>query len=152
MNVKQPPFPDVFNGFNVCWGVGNQIVGPQLLASIPIYSLYKEGTRKRKKAEKEYWEARKKEYNEAKELYDKNLFVGTIFYGSFKDHIAKITKINIEKGWICWKASDAWEAKIKKDNKKYKTQLKPPKPGKISLSSFLSMLKSNQITIVTKSK
>lgn len=146
---KQPDFPEVFNGFNVCWGQGNKVIGPQLLGSIPMYTLYEEGSIKRKKAEKEYWKVKEKEYNEAKDIYDKNIFVGTIFYGSFKDRTAKITKINTEKGYICWKASDEWEKKIAIENKRHKTQLKPPKPDKISLFGFISMIKSNQITIVS---
>ena len=146
----QPKFPPLFTGATPVWGQGNNLCSLQLLASIPIFTLYPEGSRKRKKSEKEYWEQKDKEYNAMKQVYDKNCFVGTIWKGNTSAS-AKITKIVIteEKAYVCYKASDEHIAEVAKQSKKEKIELKPVKSGKFGLNGFLSAISNGTIQIVS---
>lgn len=157
MQMKQPDFPETFNGFSICWGMGNHLVGLQLLASIPAYAFYKEGDPERERLQLIYWESKQKEYDEAKKLYEDNVFVGTTFRGG-TDVECRITKIHIdsEKAYVCYKASHEYQAKIDEENKKpplFEGQPKKwVKPDKFGLSSFLSAIKNGSIKIIKVNK
>ena len=108
------------------------LVTPNLIASIPMYSFEQEGSRKRKKMEKEWLEEKLKRYNKIKKVYDENIFVGAVFCGVNKCMIkkpindeqfkrsCKITKIVINDkegiGYVCYKASDESIELINKEN------------------------------------
>lgn len=145
----QPDFPPLFPGAQSIWGQGNSLCTLPLIASIPTFTLYPKESRKRKKAEDEYWKQKDIEYNSIKQVYLKNCFVGTIFSGN-SEGSAKITKIFIsdEKAYVCYKASDKHIADVEKKNKKEKTEMKPIKSGKFGLRSFLSAIKNGTIRIV----
>lgn len=140
--VIQPPFPDVFNGYSICWGQGNNLVSPRLLASIPLFSIEKDPVRK-VELEKLYWEEKDREYNSAKDVYLANVFIGTVWYGSFPEISARITKIVTqgEKHYVCFKASDEQLEYCKK------TGYKPTSPSKYPLSAFLSAINNGSIKV-----
>lgn len=146
---NQPNFPPLFKGAKPVWGVGNNICSLQLLASIPVFTLYKEGSRERKQKEKSYWEQKNKEYNEIKKVYEQNCFVGTTFCGNTAAS-ARITKIVIseQKAYVCYKATDEHIAEIAKQSKKEKIELKPIRSGKFELNSFLSAIQNKTIRII----
>jgi len=140
----QPPFPLTFNGWTYPFPVGGNNLGAlQLLATIPMYTLYEGEKREQKK--KEYEEERNKEYLEAKDFYEKNVYVGMLWYGSRKEISAKITKINTEQGYVCYAASDAQKQYIKEEIERFGMMLKPTKSGKMSLTNFISALKQGTI-------
>jgi len=145
----QPNFPPLFTGAKPVWGIGNNICSLQLLASIPVFTLYKEGSRERKQKEKSYWEQKDKEYNEIKKVYEQNCFVGTTFCDNTAAS-ARITKIVIteEKAYVCYKATDEHIAERAKQSKKEKRELKPIKSGKFGLNSFLSAIQNKTIRII----
>ncbi len=149
----QPTFPPLFTGLKPVWGQGNNLCLLNLLASIPLFTLEKEGSRKRKKMEKAYWEGKDKEYKELKKIYKSNCRVGTVWAGNTSAS-AKITKIviNEDKAYICFKASDQHIQDIEEQNKKTKYQLKPIKSGKYRLDSFLSAIKNKTIRIISAPK
>jgi len=103
------------------------------MATIPMYSFAKEGSRKRKQMEKAYNEQRLIKYNEVKKLYDENIFLGIVFCslnGAKRMHTplnndelkrsCKITKIFIDDkegvGYVCYKASDESIELVNKEN------------------------------------
>lgn len=145
----QPAFPPLFNGAKPVWGVGNNLCSLQLLASIPIFTFYEEGSKKRQKAEKLYWEEKDRQYNEMKKTYLQKCFVGTIFSGNTSAS-ARITKIVFtdQKAYICYKASHEHVADIERKNKKEKANLNPIKSGTFGISSFLSAIQNKTIKIL----
>lgn len=149
--MKQPPFPELFVGTPV-WGQGNSLIFPNLLASIPTYTLHEKGSPTRKKLEKLYWEKRNSEYEALKSIYEKNVKVGTVWCGNTSAS-AKITKIFIseEKAYICYKASAQHLKDVEKENKNRseKDKLKPIKSGKFDLSAFVSAIQNGTIRILS---
>ena len=103
------------------------------MMTIPVYTMKKEGSRKRKKMEKEYLDEKLKKYNEIKNIYDENVFLGAVFCGvngvkrmhkpidenEFK-RSCKITKIFIDDkngiGYVCYKASDESIQLVNREN------------------------------------
>lgn len=99
----------------------------------------------------EYEDAKNKEYLEAKRFYEENVFVGMTFYGSRKEVSAKVTKINTQKGYVCYGSSDELRKYVKEQNKVYPGQYnekQPLKPGKYALSVFISAIKQGTIKIL----
>jgi hypothetical protein len=158
-----PKFPEFFPVHRrpVWGGPDNKLISLGLIASIPTYTLYKEGSRKRKQLEKLYWEEREKDYNALKKIYDQNVYIGTVFTGDNKANnyntyevSCKITKIYIdsEKAYVCYKASDQHVSDVEKENKKRirrkETPLKPIKPGKFGLIDFLNAIENKTIFII----
>lgn len=133
------------------------------MMTIPMYTMYKEGSRKRKQMEKKYNEERLQKYNEVKKIYDKNVFIGAVFCSlngikrmhtpidnSEHKRSCKITKIVIDDkkgiGYVCYKASDEHIKWVNEQNKinKRDIPMKPIASGKFGLITFLSALhKSN---------
>lgn len=131
------------------------------IMTIPMYTMYKEGSRKRKQMEKKYRDECLKKYNEVKKLYNENVFVGAVFCAAKNGTISngniscKITKIFIDDkegvGYVCYKASDEHIEFVNKENKKRKNHdvdLKPVASGKFGLITFISALhKSNTFNL-----
>ena len=148
----QPPFPLVWNGWDYPFPVGGNDLGAlQCIATIPMYTCY-EGE-KREQMKKEYEEGKRKGYLEAKAFYEENIFVGMTFYGGRKEASAKITKINTEKGYVYYTASDELRKYAVEQNKIYPgsyNEKHPLKPGKYAFSIFLSAIKQGTIKISEK--
>lgn len=118
---------------HICWGVGNDAIGPRLIARIAI-----PGAKISKKQEK----AEKKDYEYAKEVYEKYVNKGVRFKSSGDRATrveVKITHINFEKQTICWLQDNMTKEEIKK---KYK-----PAKGKFVINSFITLLKHGEIKI-----
>lgn len=149
---SQPPFPLVWNGWKYPFPVGGNKLGTlQCLAVIPIYTLCDGEEQEQKK--REYEEKMNKEYLEAKAFYEENIFVGMTFCGDYKEVSGKVTKINTEKGYVCYCASDELRNYVKDQNKKYPgsyNEKQPLKPGKYALSVFISAIKQGTIKILSK--
>lgn len=104
------------------------------MMTIPMYTMYKEGSRKRKQMEKQYHEERLKKYKEVKKIYNCDVFLGAVFCATDKvvrmhtptdderylKRSCKITKIVIDDkegiGYVCYKASDESIELINKEN------------------------------------
>lgn len=155
MANNHPPFPNEFNGYNIVWGQGNDLVSPRLLASIPMYTLVDKEKEPERYSNlyKSYWDEQKRIYDEAKSIYEDCVYVDTTWCGN-TDASARITKIVItaDKQYICWKASREYQAKL---------DAMPPlsngarlhlKPGRYSLNSFISLIKNKQIRIIKSAK
>lgn len=133
------------------------------IMTIPMYTMHKEGSRKRKQMEKKYRDECLKRYNDVKKLYDENVFVGAVFCAAKNGTVSnsniscKITKIFINDkdgiGYVCYKASDEHIEWVNKENKKRKKEfsgmdLKPIASGKFGLITFISALhKSNEFNL-----
>lgn len=149
---SQPPFPLIWNGWKYPFPIGGNSLGTlQTIAVIPMYSFYEGDEKEQKRTE--YEEKKNREYLEAKKFYEENIFVGMVFYGDNKNVSAKVTKINTEKGYVCYVASDELREYVKGENKKYPgsyNEKKPLKPGKYALSVFLSAIKQGTIKTLKK--
>jgi len=104
------------------------------MMTIPMYTMYKEGSRKRKQMEKAYLEEKLKKYKEIKRIYNNEVFLGAVFcaadritrinhktiYDEALKRSCKITKIVIDDekgiGYVCYKASDESIELINKEN------------------------------------
>jgi len=115
------------------WGLGNKVVGLQLLATIKL----REKNKKELAAEKQDWQ-------EAKSIYEKYINVGQRFKPigerANKDVEAKITFIHNEKELVTWKQCNLTPSQIKMGCK--------PAAGKFSISSMIQMYKTKQITFI----
>lgn len=149
--MKRPDFPKWFPELQPYWGMGNKAVGLNLVASIPNYSLIEEGP-EHDESEKLYYAQKLKEYNQAKDLYEKNCHIGTVWAGN-TEMSARITKIFISetKAYICWKASNqAIElCRAKNLEHNFTPPLKPPGPGRMGILPFLSMIQNGGIRIIS---
>lgn len=89
-----------YDPHTICWGLGNDIVGPQILARIQL----REPTRKEDKK-------LKADYEKAKELFNKYVQKGMRFKPSGddanKEVTFKITYIHNEKQSITWLQEDS---------------------------------------------
>lgn len=146
----QPTFPPLFTGEKPVWGQGNNLCSLAVIASIPMFTFFPEGSLKRKKSEKAYWEQKDKEHKRLKEVYEKNCFVGTVWAGNTSAS-AKITKIVItqEKAYVCYKASDEHIADVERMNKKGGENFKPAKGGRFALADFLSAIQCETVKIIS---
>ncbi len=105
------------------------------MMTIPMFTMHKEGSRKRKQMEKAYWEEKLKKYKEIKKIYNRDVFLGAVFCAADKviriNHTpmdnerelkrsCKITKIVIDDkegiGYVCYKASDESIELVNKEN------------------------------------
>lgn len=150
MKAKQPVFPEVFPRLPAVWGMGNHLIGPRLIASIPTYTFHPEGSAERDNLYNLYWDNIEREYQVAKQIFESNIFVGTVWKGNTLSTV-KITKIYIdsEKAYICYSASEQEKNRIKELNKDSVFQYRVPKNGKYPLSSFLSAIKNEVVTILS---
>ncbi len=116
----------------ICWGIGNNLVGPHLLARIQL----REPTEKEDRAEYE-------DYKKAEQIFNTYVKKGQRFKAggdtANKDVTCKITFINWDKQSVSWKQDNIHEMTNYSD--------KPLKPaaGKFSINGFISMVKSNRI-------
>ncbi len=127
----KPVFPTVVGQRSLKQTLGSL----NCIATIPTYTLYKEGSRKRKQLEKLYNEEKIKKYKEIKKIYNRDVFVDAVFCATervtrinhkpidddeaFK-RSCKITKIVIDDekgiGYVCYKASDESIELVNKEN------------------------------------
>lgn len=116
----------------ICWGLGNNLVGPRLLARIKL----REPTKKEEKAAF-------KDYKEAERIFTEYCNKGQRFKASGdtvnREITCKITFVNIDKQSISWKQDNIHEMVNYSD-----IPLKPA-AGKFSINGFISMIKSKGI-------
>ncbi|MBV5282191.1 MAG: hypothetical protein JZU53_07115 [Paludibacter sp.] len=118
----------------ICWGHGNNAVGLQQLASIRLCE----------PTEKEI-EAKRIDYNEAKEIYEKYINKGQKFQGSNKDIVAKITHINFEKFTVNYKQCNIDEYTEK--HGLFNGRPWKPAKGKFSINAMISLIRTKEIKI-----
>jgi hypothetical protein len=131
--MQQPKFESLFyNPRNYTWPVGNQLVGLPLIASVQIAK----PTISQIKAEK-------KDYEDAKKIYETHLKKGNIFKpigkNANRNICAIITGINAEKSYITWKQQLTAE-QIKEGYK--------PASGKFSVSGFIALVRNKQVEFI----
>lgn len=138
------------------------------MMTIPTYTLYKEGSRKRKQLEKAYSEEKLKKYNEIKKIYDDNVYLGAVFCatnGVIRMHTpidnsehkrsCKITKIFIDDkngvGYVCYKASDEHIEWVNKQNEIQKAVFYKNKKKRsgMSLPTPLKPIASGKFGLIT---
>lgn len=125
------------------------------IMTIPTYTMYKEGSRKRKQLEKLYKDEKLKKYDEIKKIYDDNVYLGAVFcaadrvqrmnHKNLNDEAlkrsCKITKIVIDDkegiGYVCYKASDESIELINKENEWAKRNFYKDKKNKRSGYQFI---------------
>ncbi len=119
----------------ICWGHGNKVIGPRLVAIIanPDY--------KQSKAEKE---REKKDYEIAKNIYNVYILHGQKFSATSKGAntqiIAKITFINPDKQSVSWK-----QCNLSNEDKAVGFK---PASGKMSISAMIHLIKNKEIVFV----
>jgi hypothetical protein len=124
-------FKDVnYNPNTICWGVGNRVVGPNLLASFRL-----------KEMSKEEEDLLKLDYEKAKQIYEKHIIKGAKFIPCGKKANtsieAKITSVNIEKQYVTWKQYNLTDEQISNGY--------IPAAGKFSINTLISLVKTNEI-------
>ncbi len=132
--MKKLEFKDVYyDPATICWGEGNDIVGPQLLARIQI----------REPNKKENAKALK-DYNEAKEIYDQHFELGQTFKASKEKTIsnveAKITYIHNEKQTVTWKQYNLSKEQIADGIK--------PARGRWSINAMIKLCMTGEIEFI----
>lgn len=127
-----------FEGINysndvICWGHGNNLVGPAMLASIRFAN----------ESKKEIV-ARESDFKIAKDIYTKNINKGSLFrvVGDRANTkiIAEITFINGTKNSVTWKQVNLTEKQISDGLK--------PATGKWNISAFIKMCKGNYVEFI----
>lgn len=124
-------FKDVnYNPNTICWGVGNSVVGPQLLASFRF-----------KEMSKEEEDLLKLDYEKAREIFENHIVKGAKFVPCGKKANtfieAKITSINLEKQYVTWKQYNLTDEQISNGY--------IPAAGKFSINSLISLVKTKEI-------
>ena len=131
--MKKPDFKDIyFDPDQVCWGRGNKVVGPQLLARIEL----REPTSEEEKEEME-------EYTEAKEIYDKYINKGQRFKSSGPRATGVqcvITYIHPEKQLVTWKQDNLTDEETERGMR--------PARGKWPINSVISLFKAKEIEFI----
>lgn len=132
--MKKPDFDKIyFDADDIVWGQGNHIVGLPILASIKFGE-----------PSKEMQEKEKKEYFEAKEIYDKYINLGQKFKPSGdnanKNVECKITFFHSEKQLITWK-----QYNLSND---FKEKGFKPASGKWLINSMITLVKNKQIEFI----
>ena len=122
-----------FDPDTICWGVGNNAVGLSLMARIELREKNKSEQRKEKK-----------EWEQAKLIYDKHINVGQKFKAvgerANKSIVCKVTYIHNEKGSVTYRQCNMTEDQ---KNAGYK-----PASGKFSINALLYMHKSGEIQFI----
>lgn len=125
----------LYDPYIIVWGLGNDLVGPQLLARIQL----REPTKKEDRAAKS-------DYERVRDIFNNNVNLGQRFKASGKDASrgieCKITYINNSKQSVTWKQDNA-ETHPDFIGKGYK-----PAAGKWSINAFIAMIKSGRIEII----
>lgn len=132
---NKPKFSDIYyDPQTICWGHGNNIVGPRLIASIKIRELTPEEDAELKA-----------DYEKAEEIYNK-LNLNQKFIGGSKDAnkslVLKITAINGEKQHVSWIQTNTVELS-KRDNFQYK-----PAKGKFNINAMIHLVKCGEIILI----
>lgn len=132
--MKKPDFKDIyFDSNQVCWGLGNKVVGPQVLARIQL----REPTSEEEKEEME-------EYAEAKEIYDKYINKGQRFKPAgprYNDKVqCVITYIHPEKHLVTWKQDNLTDKDASRGMK--------PAKGKWRINSVIRLFKAKHIEFI----
>jgi hypothetical protein len=119
----------------ICWGLGNHAVGLNCIASFKI------GEQTEAQTEEE-----KKDYEEAKRIYDEYINKGQKFFptNGNKEIISRITFLNFETGSVSWKQCNLVEY-VEKHGESFITPLKPAK-GKFSINAMIYLFKSQELT------
>jgi hypothetical protein len=113
----------------ICWGAGNHIIGPRLIARIQI-----------SKPSKEEEKRMKNEFAKAESVYEKFIRVGMRFKPCGKHStnvIAKITFINNEKQTVTWK-----QINLTMDEIKYGLK---PAAGKFNIGAMIHLYRQKEI-------
>jgi len=126
----KPNFEDInYNSDVICWGHGNNLVGPNLIASIRL-----------KPESKKEIDARKKDIEAAKKIYTENINRGAKFIpkgdNAIKGISAKIIFINSRTNTITW----IQELTEKQTQLGYK-----PASGRWNISAVIKMVKESRI-------
>jgi len=129
--MKKPDFKDLyFDDSQVVWGVGNNIMGPNLIARIKFRELNDEEENEEKL-----------KYYAAKEIYETYFNKGQKFKPSGKtankNIECKITFIHSEKQLITWKQTNLTKEQIENGLK--------PATGKWFINAMLKLVKTKEI-------
>lgn len=133
MKISKPDFSHIgYDPHHICWGHGNNAVGPRLLARIKIDDKTTKAIDKKERLD----------YEAAKLIYDTYIKKGTCFTSGGKmGHrgvYVKITYIDFEKESICWKQYNI---------KDFDQGMKPAK-GKFSINAFIALYRSKEIILI----
>lgn len=118
---------------HICWGAGNDVFALRLIARIKLTD---KTTKKQDREEK-------KDYEDAKRIYDKFINKGIRFAsgGKHKTTVqAKITFVNYETESVCWKQDNLTNKEIKKGYVAAK--------GKFSINAFITLYRIKEIVII----
>jgi hypothetical protein len=151
--MNKPEFPINYNGHGFATVLQGKIVNP-LIARIPHYTLYKPEQPEYQRLKAEFEETLQKEFERDKALFDS--FEKWFEVSSEPDFKARtsmiISKIHVDEtvAYVCICASKRHIEYVKEQNERgawvgSKVKLKPIKPMKISLTSFLSLLRGGQL-------
>ncbi len=132
--MAKPKFEDVYyDPDSIRWGMGNYVVGPNLIATIKLREL-------NKKEEKKL----KSELRSAKDVYEKYINKGQCFRPigeKANEKIeAKITFINPTKQSVTWKQYNMTNEETSRGCK--------PAAGKWSINAMLVMQKNKEIEFI----
>ena len=130
----KPSFEEInYNSDVICWGHGNNLVGPVLLASISFKNETKCELR-----------LRLDKLKVAKDIYDKHINKGSVFrvVGDRANNkiIAEITFINKNKFSVTWKQINLTSEQIEHGYK--------PACGKWDISAFIKMCNGGYVEFV----
>ncbi|MDD4972014.1 MAG: hypothetical protein PHT07_21515 [Paludibacter sp.] len=128
-------FKDVFyDSGTVCWGCGNDAIGPRLVARIKMRDL----TPEEEAREREDW-------LKAKDIYEKYINRGQLFRPAGKtgnkDIVCKITFINPPNQKVSWKQA------ITEENLKKMNYSKPAK-GSFSINVMIRLYLNGEIEFI----
>lgn len=132
--MRKPEFREInYDPNTICWGMGNHVVGPRLIARIQL-----------REAEAEQEFKLKEDYERAEEIYDRYINVGQKFKPSGENAnngiVVKVTYIHAEKQLVTWKQVEFSEEFIHQG-------LKPAK-GKWTINSMIHLYNSGRIEFI----
>ncbi|MBX4188408.1 MAG: hypothetical protein KW793_04745 [Candidatus Doudnabacteria bacterium] len=133
--MRKPKFEEInYDPGMICWGKGNNVIAPNLIARIQL----REPTKKEDKEEL-------RRYNEGKDIYEKFINKGQLFRASGKRAssgiVCKITYINEEKQSVSWKQCNMSDDEI--------LGVRKPAAGKFSINAFIQLFKGKEIEFLT---
>lgn len=138
---KKPDFPLKYLGEVNAFPIGgNKIAVPNLIATIPLFTL-EEDPEQKKVLEMKYWEEKQKEYDAAVKFYE-SLNIGDIYWaGINQENTIRISKFSIKDDFLFINFCAT------KEHKKHaiKKGFKPIKPIKWQFEIFQSLVKSGKI-------
>lgn len=133
MSQKLPFEEILYDAHAVCWGRGNNAVGPQLLGIFQI----REPNKKENARIKKDWE-------DAKQIYDKYINKGQRFkpWGLKANNTVtcKITAVNCAKQSVSWKQDNLTPDEAAKGYK--------PAAGKFSINAIIQLYRNNEIKFI----